>query len=152
MIPSPPQGWARAAWLGPGFLWMVSAAGSGELLFTPRIGAMHGYSLLWAMVIAIAFKWCINREVGRFAVCTGESLLQGFGRLPGPRGWAIWLILVPQVLVAVSAIAGLAGGAATALILVLPGPVLLWMIVSVLTATSLVTFGKYRLIERAAVF
>ena len=151
MIPAPPRGWARVAWLGPGVLWMVSAAGSGELLFTPRIGAMHGYSLLWAMVIAILFKWCINREVGRFAVCTGESLLQGFARLPGPRGWAIWLILVPQLLVAVSAIAGLAGGAATALILVLPGPVLLWMVVSVLAATALVTFGKYRLIERAAV-
>lgn len=44
---------------------MVSAAGSGELLFTPRIRAMYGYSLLWAMLAAIALKWAINREIGR---------------------------------------------------------------------------------------
>jgi Mn2+/Fe2+ NRAMP family transporter len=131
---------------------MVSAAGSGELLFTPRIGALHGYALLWAMLVAVLLKWFINREVGRFAVCTGRTLLQGFGDLPGPRGWAVWLILVPQLFVAVTAIAGLAGGAATALILVFPGPPTLWMIVSLLTATALVTVGKYSLVERAATF
>jgi Mn2+/Fe2+ NRAMP family transporter len=150
MTMAPPRGWARLTWLGPGFLWMVSAAGSGELLFTPRVGAIHGYSLLWAMLIAIALKWFINREVGRFAVCTGHTLLQGFSTMPGPRGWAVWLILVPQALVAVTAIAGLAGGAATALILVLPGPPLIWTIAAVLTSTALVVFGGYRRIERAA--
>ena len=129
---------------------MVSAAGSGELLFTPRVGALHGYALLWAMGVAIAFKWFINREVGRFAVCTGETLLQGFGSLPGPRGWAVWLILVPQMFVAVTAIAGLAGGAATALILVLPGPPLLWMVISLLASSALVIFGKYAGVERVA--
>jgi Mn2+/Fe2+ NRAMP family transporter len=129
---------------------MVSAAGSGELLFTPRVGALHGYALLWAMLIAIALKWFINREVGRFAVCTGQTLLQGFAELPGPRGWAVWLILVPQLFVAITAIAGLAGGAATALILVLPGPPVLWTIASVLTATTLVIWGEYKGVERAA--
>jgi Mn2+/Fe2+ NRAMP family transporter len=150
VIPEPPRGWARLAWLGPGFLWMVSAAGSGELLFTPRVGAMHGYTLLWAMLVAVALKWFVNREVGRFAVCTGQTLLQGFGDLPGPRGWAVWFILVPQLFVAVTAIAGLGGGAATALILALPGSATLWMIVSVLAATALVGFGKYGVVERAA--
>ena len=149
-IDDPPRGWARLAWLGPGFLWMVSAAGSGELLFTPRVGALHGYTLLWAMLVAVAFKWFINREVGRFAVCTGRTLLQGFAELPGPRGWAIWIILVPQLFVAVTAIAGLGGGAATALILVLPGSATVWTIVSVLAAAALVGFGRYSLVERAA--
>ncbi len=129
---------------------MVSAAGSGELLFTPRVGALHGYQLLWAMLVAVALKWVINREVGRYAVCTGHTLLHGFNGLPGPRGWAVWLILVPQLFVAVTAIAGLAGGAATALILVLPGPPLVWMIVSVLLSTVLVTFGRYHRVERVA--
>ena len=150
MIPAAPRGWARLTWLGPGFLWMVSAAGSGELLFTPRVGALHGYELLWAMLVAVTLKWFINREVGRFAVCTGQTLLQGFADLPGPRAWALWLILVPQAFVAVTAIAGLAGGAATALILVLPGSPARWMIVSVLGAAALVTLGRYATVERAA--
>jgi Mn2+/Fe2+ NRAMP family transporter len=45
-VPAAPKGKEIIRWLGPGFLWMVSAAGSGELLFTPRIGSMYGYSLL----------------------------------------------------------------------------------------------------------
>ena len=42
-IPEPPSRWRRFTAVGPGFLWMVSAAGFGELLFTPRLGALYGY-------------------------------------------------------------------------------------------------------------
>jgi Mn2+/Fe2+ NRAMP family transporter len=149
-VPAPPQGLKRIAWLGPGFLWMVSAAGSGELLFTPRVGALYGYALLWAMVAAVALKWFINREIGRFAVCTGKSIIEGFAALPGPRHWALWPILVPQLFVAVTAIAGLAGSAATALALVLPGDIRLWMGASLLLSTTLVFWGRYRAVEIAA--
>jgi Mn2+/Fe2+ NRAMP family transporter len=149
-VPEPPRGWGKLAWLGPGFLWMVSAAGSGELLFTPRVGALYGYALVWALLTAVLLKWVINREVGRYAVCTGGSVLAGFARLPGPRQWALWLILVPQLLVAVASIAGLAGSAATALILVLPGDVRLWMVISVVAASLLVLWGRYRGVERVA--
>jgi Mn2+/Fe2+ NRAMP family transporter len=147
--PEPPRGWRRVGWLGPGFLWMVSAAGSGELLFTPRVGAMYGYTLLWAMVAAIALKWIINREIGRYAVCTGRTLLAGFTGLPHGRV-ALWVILAPQAVVAVAAIAGLAASAATALILVLPGNVRIWTLAAVLASAALVFFGRYRVIERAA--
>ena len=150
-IPPPPTGWQRVTLLGPGFLWMVSAAGSGELLFTPRVGSMYGYALLWAMLAAIALKWVINREIGRYAVCTGQSLLAGFATLRGGR-WAVWAILVPQVLVGVAAVAGMAGSAATALILVLPGGPQLWMLASLSASTALVFFGAYKTIERTATF
>ena len=150
-IPSPPQRWRhRLVWLGPGFLWMVSAAGSGELLFTPRIGALYGYALLWALIAAVAMKWLINREVGRWAVCTGTPVLEGFARLPGPRGWAVLVILGPQAVVAVATIAGLAGSAATALRLVLPGDLRFWMVASVLVSTTLVTAGRYKVVEKVA--
>jgi Mn2+/Fe2+ NRAMP family transporter len=149
-IPEPPRGLRRIQALGPGFLWMVSAAGSGELLFTPRVGALYGYALLWAMVAAVSLKWVINREIGRFAVGTGTPILEGFATLPGPRNWAVWVILVPQAVVAVSALAGMAGAAATALTLVLPGPVQLWMTASLLASTALVLFGRYRAIEIVA--
>lgn len=145
-----PRGWARLAWVGPGFLWMVSAAGSGELLFTPRVGALYGYALVWALLAAVVLKWFINREVGRYAVCTGGSILDGFAKLPGPRNLALWLILLPQLVVAVASVAGLAGSAATALELVLPGDPRLWMVCSVLTATALVLWGQYKGVERAA--
>lgn len=149
-VPSPPTGWARLAWLGPGFLWMVSATGSGELLFTPRIGSLYGYALLWALLAAVVLKWFINREVGRFTVCTGESIVEGLARMPGPANWALWLILIPQALVAVAVIAGLAAAGATAIVLILPGPVWIWTLTAIAASTALVLWGHYYLIERAA--
>ncbi len=149
-ISTPPRGFARARELGPGFLWMVSAAGSGELLFTPRVAAQYGYALLWALLAAVALKWFINREVGRFAVCTGVPVLEGFKRLPGPKNWAVWLIVVPQLVVAAASIAGLAASAATALILVLPGGAQIWMIVSISASAALVLYGQYKGVEWTA--
>lgn len=129
---------------------MVSATGSGELLFTPRIGSLYGYALLWALLAAVALKWFINREVGRYTVCTGASIVEGLARIPGPRHWAVWVILIPQALVAVAVIAGLAAAAATALALILPGPVWIWTIAAIGAATVLVIWGRYGAIEKPA--
>lgn len=148
LIPKPPTGWTRFLWLGPSFLWMLSAAGSGELLFTPRIAAFYGYSLLWALLAAVVLKWFINREVGRFSVCTGATILEGFKRLPGPKNWAIWLILVPQFFVAIATVAGLAGAAATALILVTGGSVKLWTVIIILVTAAIVFLGQYNVVEK----
>lgn len=148
--PPPPTGRRRLIWLGPGFLWMVSATGSGELLFTPRVGSQYGYVLLWALLAAVTLKWFINREVGRYTVCTGRHILAGLARVPGPRRWAVWAILVPQAVVAISVIFGLAASAATALTLMLPGPVEIWTVAAIALAFSLAFPGRYRAVERAA--
>ncbi|WP_373547474.1 Nramp family divalent metal transporter [Chamaesiphon sp.] len=151
-IPQPPQGAEQFKWLGPSFIWMLSAAGSGELLFTPRIAALYGYSLLWALVAAVVLKWFINREVGRFTVCTGATILQGFKQLPGPKNWAVWIILVPQLAVAISTVAGLAGAAATALILVTGGTVQLWTVIIILVTAAIVLLGQYDVVEKLSSF
>lgn len=150
VIPQPPKGRERIKWLGPGFLWMVSAAGSGELLFSPRVGALYGYTLLWALLAAVLLKWFINREIGRYTVCTGATVIDGFATMKGPRNWALYLILVPQLFVAVATIAGLAGSAATALVLAVSGDIRLWTIGSILLSTALVVWGRFRLIELVA--
>lgn len=146
-IPQPPEGKDWLKWLGPSFIWMLSAAGSGELLFTPRIAALYGYSLLWALVAAVVLKWFINREIGRFTVCTGITILEGFKRLPGPKNWAIWLILVPQFVVAIATVAGMAGAAATALILGTGGTVQMWTVIIILVTAAIVLLGQYDGVE-----
>lgn len=151
-IPQPPKGWERFKWLGPSFLWMLSAAGSGELLFTPRIAALYGYSLLWALLAAVILKWFINNEVGRFSVCTGATILEGFKQIPGPKNWTIWLILLPQLVVAISTVAGLAGAAATALILVTGGSVQLWTVIIIAVTAAIVFMGQYEVVEKISSF
>ena len=75
-MPGSPQCWGRLKAVGASFLWMVASAGSGELLFTPRIAAQYGSALLWALLV-----------------------IDGFQRLPGPRNWALWIIIVLQLVV-----------------------------------------------------
>ncbi|NEQ27490.1 MAG: divalent metal cation transporter [Microcoleus sp. SIO2G3] len=93
-------------------------------------------------------KWFINGEVGRFTVCTGATILEGFKRLPGPKNWAVWLILVPQFVVAISTVAGMAGAAATALILVTGGTVQLWTVIIILVTAAIVFLGQYDSVEK----
>lgn len=141
----------KLRWLGPGITWLAAGAGgAGELLFPPRVGSLYGYAFLWALIIAILLKWFINKEIGRYAVCTGRSLLDGFKSLPGPANWAVWLIVVPQIFVAVGSIAGIAGAAATAFILLLPGSVEIWTGITLISAVFLLSSGSYRVVERVA--
>lgn len=151
VIPKPPRGKQRLQWIGPGFIFIAaSAGGAGEILFPPRVGSLYGYAFIWAMLAAVALKWFVNREIGRFAVCTGATILDGFKNLPGPKNWAVWLILLPQLFVAVGSVAGLAGAAATAIVLLLPGDPRYWMVAVVLITMAILLWGRYGWLEKIA--
>lgn len=121
IVPPAPQGRELLAWIGPAIIWMISAIATGEFLFTPRIASLYGYTVLWTLILAIFLKALLAREIGRYAVVTGGSLLQGIGNLSGPGNWGVWLIVLPQILVAVTTVTGMAGAASSAVILALPG-------------------------------
>lgn len=149
-VPRPPRGLDRVRWWGPGILWAMSAVGSGSVLFTPRVGAEHGYALLWLLWGVALLMWVMIREAGRFAVLTGRTLLDGFSTLPGPRNWAVWVVLVPQLFAAVVGVGGLSALVGSALADALPGPLLLWSLLVLAASTSLVVTGGYRGVSRAA--
>ncbi|MDD5703028.1 MAG: Nramp family divalent metal transporter [Dehalococcoidales bacterium] len=90
-VPRPPRGWERLKWYGPGLLWLVATVGSGQVLFTPRIGSRYGFELLWAALLILIMMWVVLREIGRYTVVTGKTILTGYRNLPGPPGWAVWL-------------------------------------------------------------
>lgn len=143
-----PSGKERLKWLGPAFIWMLSAAGSGELLFTPRIASQYGYTLIWALVLAVLMKWFINREIGRYTVCTGATFFQGLTSISEKSRVLLWLIVVPQLIVAVATMAGLAGAAITSLITIFDiHPV--GLVIGVLAfTTTIIYLGQYKAIEK----
>lgn len=146
-IPEAPHGREGLKWIGPGLIWMISAIATGELIFTPRIASLYGYTVLWALILAIFLKGLIAREIGRYAVVTGGSLLHGIKNLPGPKNWGVWLIILPQLFVAVTTIAGMAGATGTALILIFPGSFVFWGLTALIVSVVLVAFGKYKAVE-----
>lgn len=147
VVTEAPRGRERLKWVGPAIIWMISAIATGELIFTPRIASLYGYTVLWTMILAIFLKTLLAREIGRYAVVTGSSLLEGIKKLPGPRNWGIWLIIVPQFFVAVTTITGMSGAASSAIILAIPGSFQLWAIAFLLISIILVFLGKYRAVE-----
>lgn len=149
-VPAPPKGWDLLRWYGPGLLWMLSSVGSGSVLFTPRVGSRYGFSLLWAALLVIFAQWVMIREVGRYTVVTGRTILDGFSEVPGPRGWAVWTIFLPQVVAAVVTIAGIAALAGSALMIALPGSQAFYAPALIVVSIVLVVAGRYKKVEQVS--
>jgi Mn2+/Fe2+ NRAMP family transporter len=87
----PPElsgGWLRLVRVfGPGAVIASVTVGTGETIFSPRLGAIFGYAMLWVILAAVVFKGVLVYTGGRHLVLTGEHPMQAWARLPGPRAW-----------------------------------------------------------------
>jgi len=147
-VPLPPSGWRRCAWYGPGLLWMLSAVGTGSILFTPRVASAYEYQFAWLLLLIVFFMAVMIREMGRYSVVTGLTLMEGLQHLPGPRNWALWFIFIPQLFAAAIGIAGLAAVVGSALASLLPGGTTFYGIATVVTCTGFTVAGKYMRLEK----
>ena len=87
-LPSPPKLWQS---LGPSFILLGLALGSGELIMWPYLTASWGFGLMWGALLGITFQFFLNTEVMRYALVWGESVFVGFKRL---YKWApVWFII-----------------------------------------------------------
>lgn len=86
--------------LGPGLIVAAAVVGSGELIATTATGAQAGFYLLWLIIIGCIIKVFVQVEIGRFAITTGKTSLEGMQMVPGPRigkvNWVLgcWLCMI----------------------------------------------------------
>ena len=86
-------GWMRLARIvGPGAIIASVTVGTGETIFSPRLGAIFGYAMLWVILVSVIFKGVLVYTGGRHLVLTGEHPMAAWARLPGPRAWMPALI------------------------------------------------------------
>lgn len=95
-VKTPPKGLAVLALIGPSLVWCAEYIGSGEVILATRAGAILGIGALWAIVLGIFLKYWIGMSGARYTVCTGEGMIDMLGRMPGPKNWAVWIVLVAQ--------------------------------------------------------
>lgn len=89
-----PQGlFNQLKYVGPSLIITATLVGSGELLATTTFGARVGFAGLWLIVGACLVKVALQEALGRYAISSGETTLDAFTRLPGPKNWAIWFWL-----------------------------------------------------------
>lgn len=139
--------------VGPGMVLAASIVGSGELIATTTLGAQVGYAALWIILLSCAIKPVVQGELGRYTIATGQTGLEGFDRVPGPRLGAGWLVWVWGATVALTLlqVGGMYGGVAQVLHLLFPAvAVNVWVAVCLAITIGLLLGGGYERIERFA--
>src|SRR4030066_139622 len=95
-ITIPPKRLGILLMIGPSLVWASEYIGSGEVIIATRTGAILGSGVLWAIVIGVFLKFWIGMSGARYAVSTGEGMIDMFILIPGPKHWAVWIVLVAQ--------------------------------------------------------
>ena len=146
-VQTPPRGWAILAVLGPGIVWTSELVGSGEVILTTRNGAILGTVILWAVLIGIFLKCWIGISGAHYTVCTGEGMIDMFARIPGPKNWVVWTVMVIQFISALISIGSLALASGIFLHSLIPVPphVAGWLISIV--ALIAVWSGEFRILK-----
>ena len=140
--------------LGPGFILSASIVGSGELIATTILGAKAGFAALWIIIISCLAKVAVQLEFGRHAIITGETAMQAFNKLPGPRlgkgRWTVWLIFFMTTLKIVQ-VGGILGGTVIILNMLYGGfSISTWSILTAIVVAALIYNGHYNLVEKAS--
>ncbi len=148
---SPPRGWAaKMKFVGPGIILAAAAIGSGELILTPRAGALFGFSIAWVIAVSVLYKFALTLGLARYTIATGEDIFQGFSYLPGPRYWFVWLMSSIYLLGAVG-YSGISLACGSALYALFPAlSMLQWAVIVVVLAYVLLLGGSYGPVEKAA--
>ncbi len=83
----------KAIWkiLGPGLLYAGAAVGVSHLVQSTRAGAEYGFELFWILMLANIIKYPFFEFGPRYAIATGESLIDGYRRI---GKWAVILFVV----------------------------------------------------------
>lgn len=67
--------------IGPGLLFAGAAIGVSHLVQSTRAGAEFGFGLIWALLLVNLFKYPFFQFGPRYAMATGETLLDGYRKL-----------------------------------------------------------------------
>ena len=136
--------------VGPGLILAGSIVGSGELIATTVLGAENGYTLLWLILLSCVIKVAVQNELGRYSIGTGETPLEAFDKVPGPRwrvSWVVWAWFF-MIMMTLMQIGAMLGGIAEILTDMAPGvPVNVWVWLLALATAVMLILGQYRFVE-----
>lgn len=72
--------------IGPSFILLGLALGSGELIMWPYLVSQYGLGIIWGGLVGITFQYFLNTEIMRYTLAWGESVFVG---------WRRWGRLIP---------------------------------------------------------
>lgn len=133
--------------MGPGLLFAGAAIGVSHLVQSTRAGASFGWELAWVVVAVNLFKYPFFEFGSRYALATGESLLQGY-RKQGK--WVLWFFLLVTLLTVFTVQATVTivtAGIAQNLLPIGERPVW-WSAIILSACAALLIAGRYNLLDK----
>lgn len=151
-IKTPPSSFfGKLKFLGPGFILSASIVGSGELIATTVLGAKGGFITFWVILVSCLVKVAIQLEIGKNAIISPKPLMVAFGKLPGPKNWAVWTTFI-LTLFKILQVGGMIGGAGIALNLLFPQLTpIFWVFLLGVLMSILIYKNYYPIVEKTSI-
>lgn len=132
--------------MGPGLLMAGAAIGVSHLVQSTRAGAAYGFALVIFVILANIFKFPFFEYGPRYAVATGESLVEGYNRL-GKWALALFIVMTICTMFAVqAAVTVVTAALASSLFGFAPGAVA-WSAILLTICLGILLVGKYRFLD-----
>ena len=133
--------------IGPGLLFAGAAIGVSHLVQSTRAGAEYGFGFLWALLLIHLFKYPFFQYGPRYALATGESLLEGYRKLGKGFLLAYFLLTMATMFTIQTAVTIVTAGLAANLFGITTDPVI-WSITITIISTVILLAGHYKLLDR----
>lgn len=132
--------------LGPGLLFTGAAIGVSHLVQSTRAGAEFGWGLTWAVLAANLFKFPFFEFGPRYALATGESLLEGY-RKQGLWVLVLFLLVTLLTVFTVQAAVTMVTAAIAQFMLPIGQSALTWSIIILGVSSIILAIGKYAALD-----
>ena len=132
--------------LGPGLLFAGAAIGVSHLVQSTRAGADFGWGLIWALVLVNLFKYPFFQFGPRYALATGESLLDGYKKLGQSYLWIYFFLNLATMFTIQTAVTIVTAGLASNLFGISTDMVC-WSISITFLCFVILLLGKYKFLD-----
>jgi len=133
--------------LGPGLLFAGAAIGVSHLVQSTRAGADFGWGLLWALLLVNLFKYPFFQFGPRYALATGESLLDGYYKLGKIYLWLYFFLNMATMFTIQTAVTIVTAGLASNLFN-MSADIIYWSVGVTAICYITLLIGRYQLLDK----
>ncbi|MGS2725095.1 Nramp family divalent metal transporter [Psychroserpens sp. BH13MA-6] len=137
--------------IGPGLLFAGAAIGVSHLIQSTKAGAEFGFGLVWALLLVNIFKYPFFQFGPRYALATGETLLDGYKRLGKGVLITYYVLTFATMFTIQTAVTIVTAGLATSIFGLDISPEY-WTVIILVISFAILILGKYRFLDRLMKF
>nr|WP_321244210.1 divalent metal cation transporter [uncultured Psychroserpens sp.] len=139
--------------IGPGLLFAGAAIGVSHLVQSTRAGADFGFGLIWALILVNIFKYPFFQFGPRYAMATGETLLDGYKKLGKGVLIAYFILTFATMFTIQTAVTIVTAGLAKSIIdSYISIPIELWTVIILSICFFILIIGKYTFLDKLMKF